>query len=92
MTACVHPALAASRKNFCRKKRPGIPIFRAFFQTFSPIKKRVEDVEAVLNPPARKTDVIISTVVDLPSVPVTPMTTKLREGNRYASAARNASA
>src|SRR3989338_10924333 len=91
-TAYLQPAATAYLKNFCRRNRPGIVIFKRFGLTSPLTLNRTDDNEATLNPASLKIWWHISTTVDLPLVPVTPITTNFREGNPYKKAPTKASA
>ena len=74
ITACVHPALTESDKNFCIKNLPGIDILCLFGFEFSLILKRIVFEREVLYPAASSIEFMTSTVVDFPFVPVIPIT------------------
>src|SRR3989338_5592566 len=82
ITAYLHPAFAAPRKNRWIFIRPGIVILRRFRSSLGPILKRTEDMEATGYPACSRISAIQCTVVVFPLVPVTPMTNKEREGKR----------
>src|SRR3990167_6681081 len=80
MTACVQWASTARRKKCWRKKRPGIVILKRLRSHCAPTQKRMVLAEATCLPLARKSSATSSTTDDLPLVPVTAITTSLREG------------
>ncbi len=90
-TAYWHWALTACRKNFWILKRPGMVILRILDHSFSLILNLMPDKDATLNPASSKISAIKVTTVVLPLVPVTPMTFKFLEGNRYKQAPKKAS-
>ena len=63
------------------KNLPGIVIRKRFGSELSPIFILIELRSAVVNPASSNMAFSISAVLDLPFVPVTPMTRILREGN-----------
>src|SRR3989344_5218406 len=66
-------------------------ILRLFGRSSWPILKLMEDIKAVLYPASSKTLPIKCTVVDLPSVPVAPITFIFLLGNPYKIAPKKAS-
>jgi hypothetical protein len=76
----------ARRKNFCKKKRPGIVIlYKLRSHSVSTVNCMVL-ADATFAPEARNIAESSSTTEDLPLVPVTAITISLREGNPYQQA------
>src|SRR3989338_3558380 len=81
--------LADARKRW-RKNLPGIVIFKSFLHSCFPIWNRMDEMEATRLLSSSKMCRNISTTVDFPLVPVTPITVMAREGKRYKNPASNA--
>src|SRR3990167_3231094 len=91
-TQCVHPSFTICDMSCCTTERPGMVMWYAFNDSFSPMRIFAVLIIPVLYPPAERHAQIKLMEDVFPFVPVTPMTTMFREGKPYQSAPSHAAA